>query len=79
MGPFKKKGKFVGYSDQSKVYRVYILGYRLIEISRNVIFDEDATFNMSRNNHADEDQEEEHEAPKVKGSYQIPVRTIEEE
>ena len=65
LDPFRKKGIFVGYSDQSKAYRVYIPGYRQIEINKDVIFDEDASFSKFRKNHVDEDQEEENEAPKV--------------
>ena len=42
------KGIFVGYSETSKAYRIYILGYKQIETSRGVTFDEDATFNRSR-------------------------------
>ena len=58
LDPSGKKGIFVGYNDQSKSYRVYIPGHRQIEISRDVIFDEDATFSNSINNHTDEYQEE---------------------
>ena len=42
--PSGKKGIFVGYSDCSKAYRVYIPGQRYIEVSRDVIFDEEAVF-----------------------------------
>ena len=42
-----KKGIFVGYSDSSKAYRVYIPGYKMIEISRDVTFDKDTTFSRS--------------------------------
>ena len=42
--PFGKKGIFVGYGDCSKVYRVYIPGHRHIEVSRDVIFHEEAVF-----------------------------------
>ena len=48
--PSGKKGIFVGYSESSKAYRVYILGFRQIETSRDVTFDEDTTFNRSRLN-----------------------------
>ena len=40
----RKKGIFVGYSDQSKAYKIYIPSFRKIEVSRDVTFDEDATF-----------------------------------
>ena len=39
--PFGKKGLFVGYSDCSKAYRVYIPRKRYIEVSRDVIFHEE--------------------------------------
>ena len=42
--PSDKKGLFVGYSDCSKAYRVYIPGQRYIEVSRDVIFHEEAVF-----------------------------------
>ena len=42
-----KKGIFVGYSDSSKAYRVYIPDYKMIEISRDVTFDKDTTFSRS--------------------------------
>ena len=44
LDPSGKKGIFVGYSEILKPYRVYVPGYKKIEISRDVIFDEDATF-----------------------------------
>jgi hypothetical protein len=33
LDPFKKNGIFVGYSDTSKAYRIYILNHRKVEIS----------------------------------------------
>ena len=57
-----KKGLFIGYSEQSKSYQIYILGYRQIELSRDVTFDEDSTFRKSRKYKEDE---EEHETPKT--------------
>ena len=56
-----KKGLFVGYSEQSKAYRIYILGYRQIELNRDVTFDEDLDFRKFK-----KDREyEEHESIKV--------------
>ena len=60
--PSRKKGTFVGYSETSKAYRIYILGQRQIKISRDVTFDEDEVFRRSRESHIDEDQIEK-EAP----------------
>jgi hypothetical protein len=56
--PSGKKGTFVGYSETSKAYIIYILGQRQIEISRDVTFDEDEAFKRSRESHMDEDREE---------------------
>jgi hypothetical protein len=55
----RKKGIFVGYSETSKAYRVYILDRYHIETRRDVTFDEDATFNRSRQKCPDEIHEEE--------------------
>jgi hypothetical protein len=44
LDPSGKKGIFVGYNETSNTYRVYIIGHRKIEISRDVTFDEDETF-----------------------------------
>ena len=48
LDPSRKKGIFVGYSEVSKAFKIYILGYHHIEISRDVTFDEDATLKRSR-------------------------------
>ena len=77
MDPSGKKVIFVGYSEESKSYKVYIGGYRQIDINRDVTFDEDATFNKSRKNNVDEDHEEEHEAPRVVETNRLPVRYVE--
>ena len=56
--PSGKKGIFVGYSDQSKAYIIYIPGFRKIEFNRDVTFDEDTTFNKSKKTHVDEEGQE---------------------
>jgi hypothetical protein len=61
--PSRKKGTFVGYSETSKAYRIYIPEQRYIENSRDVTFDEEAAFKKSRESHMDEDREKQ-EAPK---------------
>ena len=38
-----RKDIFVGYFESSKVYRIYFLGFKNINISRDVTFDEDTT------------------------------------
>ena len=60
--PLGNNGLFVGYSEQSKYYQIYIPGYHQIELSRDVTFDEDTTFRKSRK---DKEEEEEHETPKT--------------
>jgi hypothetical protein len=39
--PSNRKGLFVGYSETSKAYKVYILGQRMTIVSRVVMFEED--------------------------------------
>ena len=46
--PSGKKGIFVGYSKSAKAYRIYVLGQRHIELSRDVIFEEDLAFLTSK-------------------------------
>jgi hypothetical protein len=65
LDPLGKKGIFVGYCEASKAFRVYIPGYHHIEISRDVIFDEDATLKKSRRLQLEEVYEEESIAPRV--------------
>jgi hypothetical protein len=38
---------FVGYNESSKAYRIYILGQRQIEVSRDVTFEEEIAFRRS--------------------------------
>ena len=73
------KGVFVGYSDQSKDYGIYILGFRHIEIRRNVTFGEHVDFSKFRKEYADKYNEEEQEAPKIAEVSRPPVRDVEEE
>jgi transposase InsO family protein len=49
--PSGRKGTFVGYSESSKAYRIYIPGQRQNEISRDVTFEEEVTFQRSRESH----------------------------
>ena len=48
MEPSGKKGIFVGYSETSKAYRIYIPGQRYIEVSWDVTFHEEVAFRHSR-------------------------------
>ena len=64
----------MGYSEQSKAYRIYIPGYHQIELSRDIKFDENSAFRKSKK---DREDEEEHETPKATESPK-PVRNEEE-
>lgn len=55
------KVTFVGYSETSKDYCIYVPGEQQIEVSRDVTFDEDSSFYRSRESHIDINMEE-HEA-----------------
>ena len=48
MEPSVNMGVFVGYNESSKAYRIYVLGQRQIEVSRDVTFHEEAAFKKSR-------------------------------
>ena len=48
MDPSGKKGTFVGYSESSKAYLIYVLVQRYIEVSRDVIFHEEVVFCHSK-------------------------------
>ena len=44
LGPSGKKGTFVGYSESSKAYHIYVPGQRYIELSGDIIFHEEVVF-----------------------------------
>ena len=52
------KGIFVGYSNSSKAYRIYMKDGHHIEVSRDVIFDESIAFKKSKELSIDFDDEE---------------------
>ena len=51
------KGIFVGYSESLKAYRTYFLGFKNIDISRDVTFDEDSSYNKSRKRPVEDSEE----------------------
>ena len=53
----------MGYSESSKAYRIYFPGFKKINISRDITFDEDSTYNKYRKRPAEEPKET--EAPKI--------------
>ena len=48
LDPSGKKGIFVGYFESLKAYRIYFPGYKKIDISRDVTFDEGTAYSKSR-------------------------------
>jgi hypothetical protein len=57
LDPSSRKGTFVGYSESSKAYWIYIPGQRQIEVSRDVIFEEEIAFRRSRDSQMEIDSE----------------------
>ena len=53
----------MGYSKISKAYRIYFPGFKKIDISRDVTFDEDSAYNKSIKRPAEEPEET--EAPRI--------------
>lgn len=47
-GISRKEGKFVGYCENSKVYKIYLPGHRNIEFNRDATFDEDPALGKAR-------------------------------
>eukprot|EP00253_Pinus_taeda_P013932 PITA_13932 len=52
-----EKGTLVGYSENSKAFRVYIQGQRYIETCKDAIFDDDVAFWKSKGSHLDSDDD----------------------
>ena len=48
---------FMGYSESSKAYRIYFPGFKKINISRDVTFDEDLAYNKSKKRPTEEPEE----------------------
>ena len=67
LDPSRKKGIFFGYCEVSKAFRIYIIGFHHIEISRDVTFDEEASLKRSRKCQHEEVYEED-----------IPPRNVED-
>ena len=57
LDPSGKKGIFVGYFESSKDYKIYFPGYKKIDISRDVTFDEDIAYKKSRKRPVEEPEE----------------------
>jgi uncharacterized membrane protein YvbJ len=61
LDPSGRKSTFVGYSESSKAYQIYILGQRQIKVSRDVTFEEEIAFQRSRESHMEIDSEKKEE------------------
>jgi hypothetical protein len=59
--PSRRKGTFVGYSESSKAYQIYIPGQRQIEVRKDVTFEEEVAFRRSRGSHMEIDSERQEE------------------
>ena len=55
--PSRMKGIFIGYSDTSNSYPIYFLGFKNINISRDITFDEDSTYFRSTRTPIQENEE----------------------
>ena len=67
----------MGYCEVSKAFRIYILGHRHIEISRDVTFDEEASLKKSRRCQLEEVCEEEPVNPRITESMREVPRAAE--
>ena len=54
----------MGYTESSKAYRIYFPGFKKIDISRDVIFDEESTYIKSRKKPVED--LEETEVPRIR-------------
>ena len=64
----------MGYCEVSKAFRIYILGHRHIEISRDMTFDEEATLKKLRRCQHEEVYEEEPVNPRIAESMREVAR-----
>jgi hypothetical protein len=53
----ERKGTFVGYSESSKAYWIYIPSQRQIEVRKDSVFEEEITFQRSRESQMEIDSE----------------------
>ena len=53
----------MGYSESSKAFRIYFLGYKKIDINMDVTFDEDTAYKKSKERPAEDTKEA--EAPRI--------------
>jgi hypothetical protein len=75
--PSGKKGIFMGYSEVSKAFRIYIPGHYHIEFNKEVTFDEDVALKKSRRCQLEEVREEEPVIPRTAESMREVPRSAE--
>jgi hypothetical protein len=63
LDPSGRKGTFVGYSESLKAYWIYIPSQRQIEVSRDITFEEEISFKISRESQMEIDSEKEETVP----------------
>jgi hypothetical protein len=61
LDPSGRKSTFVGYSESSKAYQIYIPGQIQIEVSKDVTFKEEVAFRRSRGSHMEIDSKRQEE------------------
>ena len=66
LDPSGKKAIFVGYSESLKAYIIIFLGFKKIDITRDITFDEDSAYNKYRKRPVEDP--EEIEAPRIRDS-----------
>ena len=79
MEPLRKRGIFVGYSESSKAYRIYVPRQQKIEISRDITFDERIAFKKSIKEPIESNEEEEHEDTKEESTCSLEHPSEEQE
>jgi len=78
LDPSGRKSTFVGYSEYSKAYRIYILDQRLIKLSIDVTFEEEVAFRRSKGSHMEIDSERQEEmVPSPHHPLEVQRETIE--
>ena len=58
----------MGYFESSKTHRLYFPGYKKIDISRDVTFDEDTAYNKSKKRPTEEPEEA--KAPRIHDNHE---------
>ena len=74
---FVKKGMFVGYSETSKAYRIYVSSQGEVEICHDVTFDEDVALKKVRNLPSSKEDKEDEEAGKQEEPKDEPMHDVE--